>query len=329
LQGKFMTSSQSIQGVLGLEPQYRDYVWGGSRLRPGQITAEAWVVYEGDRITNGPLAGRTLAEAAAEYGASLLGQQVVQRFGARFPLLVKLLDCAQWLSLQVHPNDEQAVQMEGPGHFGKTEAWHILEADPGAEILCGFQSGAGQANWQQSVRDGTILNLTQRMPVHTGETVFIRPGTLHALGPGLLVYEVQQTSDITYRVFDWNRPASAGRKLHIDQSLAVLDPSAAGKAVPPPPFVDGSQRQLVTCPYFTLSMITLQNDPLTLDPAGKTFHTLTVIEGQIELSGSGWQHTLNRFETAVMPASSGAYQIRPLSQARILKATVEDQLETT
>jgi mannose-6-phosphate isomerase len=320
-----MPTSNSIKGALGLEPQYREYVWGGNRLRPGQVTAEAWVVYEGDRITSGPLAGRTLAEASAEYGPALLGQRVVARTGGeRFPLLVKLLDCAQWLSLQVHPNDEQAVRLEGPKAFGKTEAWHILEADPGAEILCGFQPGADQADWQQAVRTGTILEYTQRMPVHTGETVFIRPGTMHALGPGLLVYEVQQTSDITYRVFDWNRPASAGRKLHIDQSLGVIDPSASGKAVPPPPFVDGAQRSLVSCPYFTLAMLTVEHTPLSLDPQGQTFHTLTVIDGQIELQGEGWQQTFGRFETAVIPAGSGPYRVHPLHRARVLKASVEE-----
>jgi mannose-6-phosphate isomerase len=310
--------------VLGLGPQYRDYVWGGNRLRSGQVTAEAWVVYEGNQITGGSLAGRTLADAAAEFGPELLGERVVAHTGARFPLLVKLLDCAQWLSLQVHPNDEQAVQLEGLGHFGKTEAWHIIEADPGAEILCGFKPGAAQADWQQTIRDGSILNLTERMPVQTGETVFIRPGTMHALGPGLLVYEVQQTSDITYRVFDWNRPASAGRKLHIEQSLAVIDPLATGKPVPPPPFRDGTSHKLVACPYFSLSLLTLEHSPITLNPGGQSFHTLTVIEGQVELRGQGWQQTFQRFETALVPASSTGYQVIPLSQSRVLKASVEE-----
>ena len=287
-----MTTSTMLQGALGLEPQYREYVWGGNRLRPGQVTAEAWVVYEGNHITSGPLAGRTLAEAAAEFGPALLGQRVVARTGQRFPLLVKLLDCAQWLSLQVHPNDEQAVHLEGPGHFGKTEAWHILAADPGAEILCGFQPNALQTDWQQAVYDGTILDYTQHMAVQPGETVFIRPGTMHALGPGLLVYEVQQTSDITYRVFDWNRPATAGRKLHIEQSLAVIDPSATGKAVPPPQFIDGAEHALVACPYFSLALLTLEQTALSQNPAGQSFHTLTVIEGQVELRGQGWQQTL-------------------------------------
>jgi mannose-6-phosphate isomerase len=319
-----MNSSPKLQGPLGLEPQYRDYIWGGNRLRPGQITAEAWVVYEDNRITSGPLAGHTLAETAAEFGPALLGQRVFASTGERFPLLVKLLDCAQWLSLQVHPDNEQAVRLEGPGHFGKTEAWHILEADANAEILCGFQPGAAQSNWQRSVRDGSILNFTKKMPVHTGETIFIRPGTLHALGPGMLVYEVQQTSDITYRVFDWNRPPTAGRKLHIEQSLAVLDPSATGKAVPPPPFRDSAVQELVTCPYFTLSLLTLEHTPLSLDPGGQSFHTLTVIEGQIELRGKGWQQTFDRFETVLVPAGSDQYQVYPHTRARILKASVEE-----
>lgn len=318
-----MTSGKDLQGAFGLQAQYREYVWGGQRLRPGQITAEAWIVHEGDRIANGPLAGQTLAEASAAYGAALLGERVVARTGKRFPLLIKLLDCAQWLSLQVHPNDAQAVQLEGPGQFGKTEAWHILEAEPGAEILAGFREGADQANWQQAVNDGTILDYAQPVKLTTGDTVFIRPGTLHALGPGLLVYEVQQTSDITYRVFDWNRPAAAGRKLHIEQSLAVLDPTARGTAIPRPEFIDGGQVRLLSCPYFTLDLLSAAHTPIALNPQGQTFHILTVIEGQIEVTGSDWQQSFGKYETALVPANSGAYQVRPLNQTRVLKASVE------
>ena len=117
----------TLNSFLRLEPEYRDYVWGGGRLRPGiDPTAEAWVVWEEDRVRSGDLAGRTLGEISAQFGASLLGQRTVARTGKRFPILIKLLDCAQWLSLQVHPNDKQAIELEGPGQFGKTEAWHIL-----------------------------------------------------------------------------------------------------------------------------------------------------------------------------------------------------------
>src|SRR5690242_6726517 len=130
----------TLNSFLKLEPVYRDYVWGGDRLRPGHApTAEAWVVWEGDHIESGPLTGRPLGEAAAEHGQALLGRKAVAKTGDRFPLLIKLLDCAQWLSLQVHPNDALAVKLEGVGQFGKTEAWHVLDAKPDAKLIAGLK----------------------------------------------------------------------------------------------------------------------------------------------------------------------------------------------
>jgi mannose-6-phosphate isomerase len=313
-----------MREALSLTPEYRDYVWGGDRLRPSQsTTAEAWIIYERDLITNGPLAGRSLAEAAAEYGEKLLGQRVVARTGLRFPLLIKLLDCAEWLSLQVHPNDEQAVRLEGPGHFGKTEAWHIVEAEPGAELLCGLRPGVSAGELETAVRGGTILDLAQRLTVRTGDSLFIPPGLMHALGPGLLIYEVQQTSDITYRVFDWNRPVTSGRKLHIEQSLAVVNRTVACNIVPPPEFENGGQHRLVSCPYFTMELLTGETNSLSLDTSGKTFHALTVLEGQAQVEGYGWTLALSRFESALIPAACGAYHLQPLGPFRALKASVE------
>ena len=306
-----------------LEPQYRDYVWGGTGLRPGQITAEAWIVHEGNRILSGAYAGKTLAEVANETGPALLGHLSFNRIGARFPLLIKLLDCADWLSVQVHPNDEQAAALEGPGKFGKTEAWHILNADPGAEILCGFQPGVEKALIEQSVRDGSILNYAQRVAMQTGDTIFIPAGTVHALGPGLLVYEVQQTSDITYRVYDWNRPASAGRKIHIEQSLAVLNPQASGKPIHQPAFMDGKQVRLVGCPYFDLNILLLENESIRLDTGYSTFHTLTPIEGRIKISGPGWEMEKGIYETILIPANAGEYTISPAGRTRVLKSSIE------
>jgi mannose-6-phosphate isomerase len=310
---------------LVLEPQYRDYVWGGQRLRPGQLTAEAWVVHENDRITGGPLDGQTLAQAAGSLGENMLGRRVVSRTGAnRFPLLIKLLDCASWLSLQVHPNDAQAQALEGPGQYGKTEAWHVIDAAPGAEVICGFTPGMPAEAALQSVKDGTILDFAQRVLMHTGDTIFIRPGLMHALGPGLLVYEVQQTSDITYRVFDWNRPASAGRKLHIEQSLAVLDPAIGGDPIPSTTFQDGTAAKLVTCEYFTLEMLTSETTAVPLDPQGETFHILTAIQGQAEIFANNHsQMLLNRFATVVIPANFGAYTVRGRGQTKVLKSSVE------
>lgn len=313
----------SLRQPLQLIPEYREYVWGGGRLRPGQTTAEAWLVYEKNKVASGPFAGRTLGKVAAELGQDLLGARVTAQTGTRFPLLVKLLDCAQWLSLQVHPNDKQAARLEGPGHFGKTEAWHVLEAAPDAQLIAGVRPGATAEALAQSIRDGTILDWAHYLPVQRGDTVFIRPGTLHALGPGLLIYEVQQTSDITYRVFDWNRPATAGRVLHIDKSLAVADPAATVTPRTLPMMDDGKVQVLTQCPLFTLELLAAQRRSIELDTHGQTFHALTVSEGQAQIECDGQAVTLGRHESAIVPAYAGGYRVHPIGIARVLKASIE------
>ncbi len=312
-----------LEHALQLEPQYREYVWGGQRLRPGVLTAEAWIVYEQDKIATGPLAGRTLADLAAEHGAELLGQRVVTRFGERLPLLIKLLDCAEWLSLQVHPNEEQAARLEGPDKFGKTEAWYVLDAASEAQLIAGLKPGTTADALAESIRNGTILDWVQYLPVYTGDTVLLNAGTIHALGPGLLIYEVQQTSDITYRVFDWNRPQTAGRVLHIDKSLAVADPHATAQAKPSPALGDGERQVLVKSPYFTLELLAGRKRAFNLDTRGESFHALTVIDGSAEIITAGNGITLNRFESALVPAAGGAYRILPLGHFQILKSSVE------
>lgn len=305
-----------------LLPEYRDYMWGGQRLRPGQLTAEAWVVYEGDRIEAGPWAGMTLAEAAAQYPNELLGRKPVARTGSRFPLLVKLLDCAQWLSVQVHPNDEQAIRIEGSGQFGKTEAWHFLETAPQAEILGGLKVGTTPGELEHAIRSGELEDVVQHLPVQSGDTVFIPAGMLHALGPGMLLYEIQQTSNITYRVFDWNRPASAGRQLHIEQSLAVTHPNLSGQVLPLPTLQDGERRPLISCPYFNLELLGAAQQPVTLSTQGDSFHILTLTQGCARLVGEGWALTLAPLQTALVPAAAGNYRLEPQGSYRALLAYV-------
>lgn len=308
---------------LQLVTDYCDYVWGGHRLHPaGQRAGEAWVIYEQDRIASGPYQGQTLAETAAQLGPRLLGRRVFERTGARFPLLVKLLDCADWLSLQVHPNDEQARRLEGPEHFGKTEAWHILDAEPGAALLFGLRPGTQPEALQAAVGSRALLDLVQRHNVRRGDTIFIRPGMIHALGPGLLIYEVQQTSTITYRVYDWDRPAAAGRKLHIEQSLEVLDPAAEASILPRPALGDGEAQPLVACPYFTLKALNGTNQPIAFDTGGETFHALTIIEGRGRAVGEGWEIPLQQFDSLVIPAECGAYQVVPDGALYALNAMV-------
>jgi len=165
-----------LDPFLKLVPSYRDYVWGGDRLRPGHSpTAEAWVVWEQDEIESGSLAGKTLGEAASQFGEALLGVKAMTRTGTRFPLLIKLLDCAQWLSLQVHPNDQQAVELEGPVQFGKTEAWHILDSQPNSRLIAGLKPNTSADMVAASIRNGTIIEHAQYAAVSAGDTIFMPP----------------------------------------------------------------------------------------------------------------------------------------------------------
>jgi mannose-6-phosphate isomerase len=284
-----------------LIPQYHPRVWGGQRLKATLANTtpigEAWVIHEHNLVQSGVFAGQTLEQVSLHFGRDLLGSNY---HGKRFPLLIKLLDCADWLSIQVHPNDTQALQLEGVGQLGKTEAWHLLEVDAGAELICGVKTGVLPAQLETAIRAGKVREVAQYQHVLTGETVMMPAGTMHALGPGMLLYEVQQTSDITYRVYDWDRPASAGRALHIEQSVAVTTTNAASIT---PRLESGI---LTQCPYFTLEKI---SNNTTSTPDGSSFHAVTVTFGQaiFETEEQTWE--LNRFDSVIIPASSAMYSL--------------------
>ncbi|MEW5986847.1 MAG: type I phosphomannose isomerase catalytic subunit [Chloroflexota bacterium] len=306
-----------------LTPIYRQRVWGGQRLKAASPPiGEAWLVYEENLVAVGPYAGRSLADVTALEGEALLGRRGGRLAGGRFPLLIKLLDCADWLSVQVHPNDQQALEREGPGYLGKTEAWHILEATPEAQVIAGLRPGASAAKLAQSLREGTLLNWLRYLPAQAGETIFIPAGTVHALGPGILLYEVQQTSDLTYRLYDWDRPAAGGRALHLEKSLAAIDPQAGGQPIPAAQTQPDGRYPLVNCPYFHLELLTAHRQSLTLDTEGESFHALTILEGQAQMTGDGWDRQLGRFGTIVVPAGCDHYHIKPLTHLRLLKVKV-------
>lgn len=309
--------------ALRLVPEYHERVWGGHHLQPDskKPVGEAWIVYEMNKVASGPHEGRTLDELARQYGAALLGPEVHGADAEGFPLLIKLLDCAQWLSLQVHPNDKQAVELEGPGHRGKTEAWYVIEAERDAQIISGIRAGTQPQQLAEAIVNGTLMEFAQYASVATGDTVLTRAGTVHALGPGLLIYEVQQTSDITYRIYDWDRPQQGGRALHTHQSAQVADPDLAGELNREEPVGSSGLRRVTECEYFVLDLV--QSDrAVHLDTGGASFHAITVIEGEATVTGSGWSETLRRFETAIVPACCGAYRIEPDGPFSALKSSL-------
>jgi mannose-6-phosphate isomerase len=311
--------------LLALEPQYRERVWGGVRLRRADPPiGEAWVAFGDSRVTSGTTAGATLDELAALDPAALLGEPVVARFGSRFPLIVKLLDTAEWLSVQVHPNDEQARAMVGPGENGKTEAWYFVETAPDARVLAGVRPGVDAAALADAIRSGRALDVAAEVKVAAGSSIMIPSGTLHSLGPGILVYEVQQASDITFRAWDWYRPQSGGRRLHVEESIAVM--RAEGPSERHHPAVAGGTGLATAeaCGYFALDVARVEpGAPLPADTECSSFHALTVVEGAVDVTCGDSTLRIGRFETALVTAAAGNYRVSAAGgSATVMRASV-------
>ncbi|GHF46429.1 mannose-6-phosphate isomerase [Deinococcus metalli] len=311
-----MTAPDALPAFLPLTPRYYPRVWGGDLLAPpaadGTPIGEAWIADGQSVVASGPLAGQSVAQIMAAHPDALLGDGLDASAG--FPLLIKLLDCRDWLSVQVHPNDEQAREMVGPGERGKTEAWHILRAAPDAELLAGVVPGTAPDALAAAIRHGhDILDLSQRRQVVAGDTIFIPAGTLHALGPGLLLYEVQQASDTTYRVYDWDRPASAGRKLHLEESVRVTDPHAQGDFRAAHDTL--GLGELVSCEYFTLRGVPGEQ---AQDTAGRV-QIVTTVEGTLTLEAGLNSLELPQYATAVVPASTGLYHLNGEGRALVAR----------
>jgi mannose-6-phosphate isomerase len=293
---------------LQFEPIFQQYLWGGRRLvewfpqAPAEgPVAEAWLISDEakfpSRVAAGPHAGRTLRELTAEFGPRLLGSRY--RPGEHFPLLLKLLDAREPLSVQVHPNDARA----GPGQRGKTEAWIVLRAEPGARIYAGLRAGAGERALRDAIEAKCVAEVLHSFEPQAGDCVFLPAGTVHALGAGLLVFEVQQTSDITYRLHDWDRvDARTGqpRELHIEQGLGCIDWPAGPAALVIAP--DGL---MVDCPHFRLWRKRSVTKNARVGAADE-FRIVAVVEGRGHLGfGSERELPLEPGSTLLLPPGSG------------------------
>jgi mannose-6-phosphate isomerase len=306
---------------LRLEPIYKQYLWGGRRfetelgreLDPNGIYAESWEVcdlgpQDISMVQVGPLAGTTLHELVANRGEQLLGVHYPQD---RFPLLLKYLDANQPLSVQVHPDDELSRRM-ALADPGKTEAWYVIQSEPGSVIWAGFSQPVNRKQLEQSISEGTLENLLHRFEPTAGQCVYLPAGTVHALGKGILVAEIQQTSNNTFRLYDWNRVGVDGkpRPLHIAEGLQATDFSQGPvEPVNPSATEHGHVERLVGCPKFVLDRWRLDG-PQTVGGDHRC-HILTVLEGSIRLAGDPAQCPLNKGQTILLPAALGAAKLTP------------------
>ncbi len=309
-----------------LIPSLHETIWGGRRLErekwktlPANAVAigESWETEISTIIKNGPYEGLTLGALVDELGPLLLGEQSISIFGLRFPLLAKFIDANMKLSVQVHPDDKYAAENEA-GKLGKTEFWYVLAAEPGAKVVHGFKTSVDRATVLQAIQTRTLEHLTHEETVQAGDVIFVPAGSVHAVGGGILLYELQEYSDVTYRMYDYGRLTMDGvpRALHINRSLDVTHyaPSCQIKALPVQlvDTPDFSDRCLVACRYFvTRELFFKQHSSLSMATEDSCI-ILTSLGAEVELYyGAGMQYSepLQRGQTMILPAALGNYRI--------------------
>lgn len=311
-------------------PILRRLIWGGRRLgtvlsKPideGDDYAESWELADHDDdvsiVCDGPLTGTTLRELVFHRRAELFGPHAASV--KQFPLLVKFLDARQNLSVQVHPDD--ALGKELVGDNGKTEAWVVLEAEPGSSIYAGLKRGVTREMLEEGIKSGEVEPLLHRFEPSAGDCVMVHAGTAHAIGAGVLLAEIQQSSDATFRVFDWNRVDAAGRprELHIEQAMRCIDfDRGPVDPIAPKSYVmeDGVVREpLASCEYFDLERWTLEAPTEIGD--GDRFTVLIVLDGELRVRSGRGDRPFRKGATVLLPASIGPTMIYPVERAVVL-----------
>lgn len=315
---------------LAFHPIFKERVWGGRALErlyqkplpPGLVIGESWEISDrpGDVsvIANGPLAGRDLHWLMGHHAAELLGRAAPE--SGRFPLLVKILDAQDKLSLQVHPPAAQAAELGGEP---KTEMWYVAKAAPGAVLYAGLRNGVTRAEFEARIKSGAVLECFHRVEVRSGDAILLPSGRVHALGAGLVIFEIQQNSDTTYRVFDWNRRGLDGnlRELHIPQSLASIDFNDFEPALLPAVWTRAGEprvRPLVRHALFKVDLEEAASGASVELPPGKP-QIIGLVEGRAQLGDGQATLTLGAGQFGLVPASLSEVRVRAETPATFLR----------
>lgn len=314
-------------------PILKDKIWGGKKLQTlfGKTTnskflGESWelsgVDGEESVVSNGFLAGNSIAELIEVYMGDLVGDKVFENFGLTFPLLLKLIDANDDLSVQVHPNDK--VAMERHNSFGKTEMWYVLDADENAELIIGFAKNTTKEEYADAVENGQVEKLLQKFSVKRGDVFFIPAGMVHTIGKGIVLVEIQQTSDITYRIYDYKRTDENGkeRDLHIDQALDVINFDASeNPKIPYNPALN-EVVNLTKCNYFTTNIVRFNREITRSYTSLDSFVVYMCISGKFEISVQGEKTTVEKGETVLIPAITDEVKLIPADESVILEVYV-------
>ena len=303
-----------------LTPAFQNYLWGGTKLRDVygkdcdfDKVAESWELSTHpageSKIAEGEFKGLTLSEYIAKMGKSVLGSRC--EVFENFPVLIKFIDAKDALSIQVHPSDEYALRVEG--EYGKTEMWYVMDCEPGAFLYFGVNREITKEEFRGRIENNTVLEVLNKVDVHPGDVFFIESGTIHAIGAGILICEIQQNSNFTYRVYDYDRRGADGkpRELHIEKALAVsrLTPSdTADKQGRIEKIPGGTKRRLASCKYFTTEKLEITGE-MTLTAVEESFLSLIVLTGQAEIAGQENTVEAKAGDSIFVPAGAGQVTI--------------------
>jgi len=318
---------------LKFSPILKDKIWGGTKLKSlfnkaaeTDKLGESWELsgYEGDEsvVTNGFLAGNNLRELIEIYMGELIGDTVFDEYGLSFPLLFKLIDANENLSIQVHPGDEVAAERHNS--YGKTEMWYVVDADKGAELIIGFNDDCSRETYLKAMSEDKVEDLLQKVPVTKGDVFFIPAGRVHAIGKGVVVAEIQQSSDVTYRIYDYKRKDDNGneRELHTEQALDVInfEASRQPKTIYSP--LLNETTPLITCDYFTTNMLrfnkSLERQYAKLD----SFVAYMCLDGTFTIESEGEKTTVIKGDTVLIPASIDELSLVPDGEVTLLEVYV-------
>ncbi|MGZ3819506.1 MAG: type I phosphomannose isomerase catalytic subunit [Mucilaginibacter sp.] len=314
---------------------YKDKIWGGNKIKTylhkdfGDLPncGETWeisgVKSDVSVVANGELEGESLAELLEKYQDKLVGKKVYDHFGNIFPLLVKFIDANDDLSIQVHPNDELAKKRHNS--FGKTEMWYVIETDPGSTLITGFNQPVNEQIYLEKFNSGHLMDILNREDVAAGDVFFLPAGRVHTIGKGLLIAEIQQTSDITYRIYDFDRVDDKGnkRELHTEEALAAIDynfyPEYKTKYQPE----KNKDVHLVTCPYFTTNIMdfteSTSKDYSSLD----SFVIHVCVEGEYVIETGGKQYPVKMGECILLPRTIDSVELKTAKGFKILESYIE------
>jgi mannose-6-phosphate isomerase len=323
-----------INQFLKFEPILKEKIWGGEKLHnllskntSKNNIGESWEISDVENdtsiVANGNLKGQSLQQLISTFSSDLVGEKVFEQFGEKFPLLIKFIDAKEALSIQLHPDDVLAKKRHNS--FGKTEMWYVMQSDEKANLIVGFKEKVTSTEYVKHVNNKTLLSILNVDEVSEGDVYFIEPGKIHAIGAGVLLAEIQQTSDVTYRIYDWDRPNPDGtfRDLHTVEALDAIDYKVQDSYKTAYTKKENETSEIISCPYFTTNVLPISRNINVNHSDKDSFVIYMCIKGEVEFRYKDQQEKLSLGETLLVPACLSEFEISTATDSELLEVFIK------